>query len=129
LAFCISEEALATGRVRLVPRAGGGPDRFIEIEGPPDLVVEVVSDRSVERDTQALYRDYFRAGVPEYWLVDARSEALFFRIHARGVEGFEPAESDEKGYQRSEVLGRWYSLKRRRNRSGRVTYRLDSRNE
>lgn len=59
----VSEAAIAAGRVRLVPAAGGRPDRFVELEGGPDLVVEIVSDASVRKDTQLLPRVYHEAGV------------------------------------------------------------------
>lgn len=120
----ISEQSLDSGRVRLVPHSAGQPDRYVEIEGPPDLVVEVVSNRSVTKDTRDLFSRYFAAGVGEYWLVDARREELFFRIHHRGNEGFEPADADADGYQPSEVLSRWYRLDRSRNAKGRITFHL-----
>jgi hypothetical protein len=39
-------ESLDAGRVREVPAASRKEGRFIELEGAPDLVVEVVSDSS-----------------------------------------------------------------------------------
>jgi len=81
----ISEASLDSGRIRLVPKAGGAPDRYIELEGPPDLVVEIVSDSSVGKDTRRLPNAYYQAGVPEFWLIDARVGELFFRIHQRGL--------------------------------------------
>ncbi len=120
----VSEESLESGRSRLVPQASGKPDRYIEIEGAADLIVEVVSDRSVVKDTQYLPPRYFRAGVREFWLVDARGEELVFRIHQGGPTAFETVVADAEGYQLSSVLGRRYRLKRRRNRRGRVTFQL-----
>lgn len=40
------------------------------VHGPPDLVVEVVSPSSRDRDTGQKVEVYARAGVPEYWVVD-----------------------------------------------------------
>lgn len=120
----VSEESLDRGAARLVPRAGGLPDRYIEIEGSPDLVVEIVSDTSVAKDTRDLPIRYYRAGVREYWLVDAREDELLFRIHYRGATAFEPVGIDPEGYQVSAVLSRRYLLHRRRNRKGRLTFRL-----
>ncbi len=90
----ISEEALASGRVRLVPKASGEADRYVEVEGPPDVVVEIVSDSSVTKDTKRLPAAYFQAGVHGYWLVDARGESLRFQIHRRGSSGFEPVAAE-----------------------------------
>jgi len=40
------------------------------IEGPPDLVAEIVSPDSVARDWQQKYIEYAKAGVKEYWVID-----------------------------------------------------------
>lgn len=40
------------------------------IDGPPDLIVEVVSPDSVARDWQRKYLEYAKAGVKEYWVID-----------------------------------------------------------
>ena len=54
----------------------------MELEGP-DLVVEIVSDSSVTKDTQRLPLSYWQAGVTEYWLVDVGGERLSFQIYSR----------------------------------------------
>src|SRR5262245_35382156 len=41
-----------------------------EIIGTPDMVLEVVSTNSVNKDTVVLRRLYAEAGIPEYWLVN-----------------------------------------------------------
>lgn len=120
----VSEESLRMGRARLVPQAGGGADRYVEIEGAADLVVEIVSDRSVAKDTGRLPPRYFAAGVREFWLVDARGEEVVFRIHRRGAERFEAVAADGEGFQPSGVLDRRYRLDRRRNRHGRLAFQL-----
>jgi Uma2 family endonuclease len=49
------------------------------IEGPADLVVEVVSPDSETRDRHDKFLEYQDAGVLEYWLIDEpRSEAHFY---------------------------------------------------
>ena len=80
----LSDDALDHGRVRLMQSRTGEPDSYVELEGAPDLVVEIVGDRSVVKDTQRLPLSYWRAGITEYWLVDARGESIFFQVHARG---------------------------------------------
>ena len=37
---------------------------------PPDLVVEVISPDDPRRDRVVKWREYARAGIPEYWLID-----------------------------------------------------------
>jgi Uma2 family endonuclease len=114
----ISHEALATGRVRRIAKAGGEPGRYIELEGAADLVVEVVSDSSVTKDTRRLPGAYFTSGVREFWLADARREPLVFRIHARGDAAFEAVEPDAEAFQRSAVFGCRFRLEGRRDAQG-----------
>jgi Uma2 family endonuclease len=50
------------------------------VDGPADLVVEIISPDSVERDRIAKYREYEQGGVREYWLIDPlRDEAEFYQ--------------------------------------------------
>lgn len=121
----VSEQSLEHGRARLVPKVGVESDRYIEIEGAPDLTVEIVSDSTVRKDTVRLPRAYWRAGVREFWLVDARRERLIFRIHRRGKSGWLVAKTDAEGLQASRVLGRRFRLTRRRRPRGRWIYDLD----
>ncbi len=59
----LSDETIDSGRVRLVPSASGEPDSFVELEGAPDLVVEIVSDNSVAKDTKQLPISYCAPGL------------------------------------------------------------------
>src|SRR5947209_17728 len=69
----VSNDSLRSGRVRDVPgRRDGG---YVELLGAPDLVIEVVSPSSVRKDTVRLRQAYWEAGIPEYWLIDARAES------------------------------------------------------
>jgi len=123
----LSAETIDSGRVRLVPSAGGEPDSYVELEGAPDLVVEIVSDSSVAKDTKRLPISYWRAGIAEYWLVDVRGERLLFRIHARGANGYESAPADADGFQQSAVFDRRFRLERGRDARGRWVFDLQSR--
>ena len=46
------------------------------IEGAPDLVVEILSPGSSERDRQTKSRLYAQAGVPEYWIVSPEARLI-----------------------------------------------------
>ncbi len=73
----VATESVRSGRVRIVEGRASG---HVELEGSPDMVLEVVSDSSVTKDTVTLREDYAAAGVREYWLIDARSEPARFDI-------------------------------------------------
>lgn len=114
----LSHEAIRSGRVRLIPKSGGKLGRYVEIEGAPDLIVEIVSDGSVTKDTRRLPAAYFRAGVREFWLADACGERPVFSIHCPGQNGFEPVPPDADGFQSSAVLDCRYRLDATRNADG-----------
>jgi len=46
------------------------------IEGPPTLVVEILSPSSAQIDRGAKFQLYARHGVPYYWIVDPDSRAV-----------------------------------------------------
>ncbi len=45
-------------------------------EGAPDMVVEIVSQDSTERDWREKFLEYEKAGVREYWIIDPLSKCL-----------------------------------------------------
>jgi Uma2 family endonuclease len=77
------------------------------LDGPADVVVEVVSPESALRDRGAKLGEYEMAGVREYWLIDPeRREARFFRLGERGW--YESVPPDAEGVYRSQVVpGFW----------------------
>lgn len=84
-------------------------DRLQEsfLDGPADLVVEVVSPESISRDRGDKFMEYEAAGVPEYWLVDPlRDELTVYRLNEDGR--YRTAFQDETGRAESEVIdGFW----------------------
>jgi Uma2 family endonuclease len=118
----ISWAASESGRVTLTRRKQRR-EEFIEIVGTPDLVLEVVSDSSTRKDLVRLKAAYERAGVPEYWLADARAERIAFQILTR-QDGVYRASADADRPQRSGVLGARFELRWARNRVGRFTCTL-----
>ena len=72
-------------------------DRYREtfIDGPADLVVEVMSEESQVRDRGEKYYEYEAAGIPEYWLIDpVREAADFYRLDDKGHYQRIPANAD-----------------------------------
>lgn len=118
-------ESLESGRVRLLP-SRRNPAVSYGLEGA-DVIVEVVSDGSLEKDTQRLPGLYAKAGVPELWLVDARGPELDFQVHALREERYVPIQADAEGWVHSPRLGESVRLKRQRNQADHWSYTLESR--
>lgn len=118
-------ETFRSGRVRLVPKPDQ-EDRYREVEGTPDWVLEVISDSSVDKDTIKLREAYHRAGIREYWLVDARGDDIDFQILYHGENGYEAAPL-QKGWQQSRVFGRSFRLERHQDELGLWEYTLRTR--
>lgn len=120
----ISHECLDSHRVRLVPKSGGEPGRYVEVEGAPDLIVEIVSDSSVAKDTERLPAAYALAGVPEFWLADARKEPVVFRIHHLAEGTYRLADTDAEGYAGSNVFDCRFRLDATRDARGHWKFNL-----
>lgn len=112
-------ETIESGRVRFLENRG----TELEIEGTPDWVMEIVSDGSVAKDTKRLRKRYHAAGIPEYWLIDARGDELDFQILIWRKSGYASA-ANKDGWQMSRVFGRAFRLTRQRNRRCAWTYSL-----
>lgn len=119
----MTRESLKSGRVRLVQ---GDKEAYVELEGSPDMVLEVVSASSVEKDTETLRELYWQAGITEYWLVDARADRLNFTILRREAGGYVAARK-QAGWVKSRVFHRGFRLTCRPDDTGNPEYRLSVR--
>lgn len=54
------------------------------VSGAADLVVEIVSPDSFERDRGSKFLEYEKAGVPEYWIIDPDREVAEFYLLVNG---------------------------------------------
>ncbi len=73
------------------------------LDGPADLVIEVISDDSVERDRVTKFAEYQQGGVGEYWILDPETRSQDFYV--LGIDGrFERAHPTPEGIYRSTVL-------------------------
>jgi Uma2 family endonuclease len=88
------------------------------------MVLEIVSDSSVEKDTVRLRRLYFRAGIPEFWLVDVRGESLQFDILRRGKKNYTLTRRLSGGWLPSGVFGRSFLLTWQNDRLGNPQFTL-----
>jgi Uma2 family endonuclease len=119
-AMFISHAARAEGRVTFVEGREGG---HVEIRGTPDMVLEVVSRSSVTKDTKRLFEAYWVAGVPEYWLVDARKSPPRFEVYRRTGDGYVGVRRRD-GWLRSPVFGRQLRFVESKDRFGDPAYSL-----
>ena len=77
------------------------------LDGPADLVIEIISEDSGERDRVTKYLEYERGGVGEYWLLDPEQQTQEFL--ALGADGrFVPVLVSEDGVYRSAVLPQFW---------------------
>jgi Uma2 family endonuclease len=73
------------------------------LDGPADIVVEIVSPESSKRDRGDKFDEYEAAGVAEYWLLDPlRRESKVYTLDADGY--YRPLPVDEQGRLTSRVL-------------------------
>ncbi|MFM9966578.1 MAG: Uma2 family endonuclease [Planctomycetaceae bacterium] len=108
------------GRVREIE---GARDGLVELEGSPDLVLEVVSPSSVVKDYEIQRDSYWRAGIREYWLIDVRGDGLHFEILRHTARGY-VATRLLAGWQKSAVLGKSFRLTRATDKRGQPKFQL-----
>jgi Uma2 family endonuclease len=120
--FC-SIDAVENKRVLLVE---GVEEGYVELEGTADMVLEVVSTYSVRKDTKVLRNLYWKAAVPEYWLVDARKTPLQFDILRWTARGYATTRR-QQGWLGSKVFGRSFRLETEPDRLGHPRYVFRSR--
>jgi Uma2 family endonuclease len=76
------------------------------LDGAADLVVEIVSPDSVDRDRSEKFSEYQTAGVREYWLIDPiRKTAEFFELGAD--RRFYPVPLCDGAFRSGVVPGFW----------------------
>jgi Uma2 family endonuclease len=85
--------------------------------------VSWVSASSVEKDSEILPELYWRAGIPEYWLVDARKARLEFDIFRHEPDRYK-AVRKQAGWIKSRVLGKSFHLARQIDDAGNPEYNL-----
>lgn len=61
------------------------------VEGPPDLVVEILSGATEARDRREKFQLYFLFGVLEYWIIDPEGRTL--EMYRRAPDRYELARS------------------------------------
>ncbi|HEY3787852.1 MAG TPA: Uma2 family endonuclease, partial [Urbifossiella sp.] len=119
-----SRAAIAGKRVRLTGAKRGHRDT--ELVGMPDLIIEVVNNSSVDEDTEWLMSKYWDAGIPEYWVINARSTPLRFAIYRRTAKGYVAVRKQES-WSKSTVLERSFRFVPGEKELGHATYEFEVR--
>ena len=57
------------------------------VDGPPDLVVEILSPGTARHDLGPKRAKYEQAGVPEYWIVDPVNKSVEIQVLEGGKYG------------------------------------------
>ena len=101
-------------------------EHVTEIQGPPDWGHGGGQPESVGKDARDLRIRYRRAGIAEYWLIDAHGADIDFQmlvLRGNRYVAIQPRD----GWYVSPIFGRAFRLERRRNRVGRWLYKLHHR--
>jgi Uma2 family endonuclease len=116
----LSSDTLRSDRIRLIEGKDNG---FVELQGSPDMVLEILSKSSERKDTVLLKTAYWEAGIREYWLVDARKEPLQFDIFRSGPRGY-TATRKQDGWVKSAIFGKAFRLDVSLDETGHPEYTL-----
>jgi Uma2 family endonuclease len=118
-----SWETLKTSRLAQVANADG---QVMLLDGTPDMVMEVVSVSSIQKDTVELMAQYAAAQISEYWLVDVRKSAQRFQILALQNQVFVASDTANE-WQHSAVFQKTFRLVRSTNPLGKPQFTLEYR--
>lgn len=114
----VSREGIRTKRVRV--EAG---EESLEVIGSPDMVLEVVSEHSIQKDTVVLRDLYAAAGIQEYWLINPLGDQVAFDILRLTSRGY-AATRKSAGWVKSNVFGKSFRLEEQPSQDDLPEYRL-----
>lgn len=97
-----------------IPQSGREPDLIFVakerlnriqnsfVDGPADMVIEIISPESIERDRKDKFEEYAAGGVPEFWLIDpGQQQAEFYQLDQNQQYQRIMPDADGKYYSRS----------------------------
>jgi Uma2 family endonuclease len=125
-ALFVSRQTLRSGRLQFTP-AKGRPKSTVEVVGAVDWVLEIVSPSSRRKDYTLLKETYFKAGIPEYWIVDAMvddEEEIRFDVLVAADSGYLPVAPVES-WRPSPTFGCSFKLAREIDVDGLWQYTLE----
>lgn len=121
-ALFVSHESMRSGWCRREPSATR-PGDSMELVGAPDWVLEIVSRSSLRKDKKLLRDAYYRAGVGEYWIIDALGDAIEFQLLTRGEKEYEAAQPQDD-WLKSPTFDQFFQLTREVDAEGLAQYTL-----
>jgi Uma2 family endonuclease len=72
----LSEEDVVQPDILFVSKNRVGIIGKANIQGPPDLIIEILSPETKSRDVEFKRKLYVKAGVREYWILDPSSKTI-----------------------------------------------------
>ncbi len=112
--------AIQTGRLCVID----GADGYTELAGSPDMVLEIVSKHSVRKDTVVMRELYWKADIPEFWLVDARGAEPSFQILRHAEHDYVAVEAVH-GWLPSAIFGRQFRIVKQTNPLGQPQFTVE----
>jgi len=72
----LSQEDIVQPDILFIRKERLGIVGELNIQGPPDLIVEILTPNTREKDLKAKQKVYARFGIQEYWIVDPDGETV-----------------------------------------------------
>ncbi len=113
-------ETIKAGKLIAPPEKHGMHTALV---GTPDWVCEIVSDSSIDKDTNILRTAYHAAGIPEYWILDARQDEIQFVLLKWQPQGYVETPAVD-GWYPSTVFRLEFQITRHRDQVGWWQYDL-----
>lgn len=120
-AMFVSGESWRAGKCQV--QRGGRPGICDELVGSPDWTLEILSPSSKRKDKKLLFEGYYRAGVGEYWLVDALGDDIDLLVYVPGESAYRRIEPTN-GWTASPTFGCSFQLAREKAADGLWEYTL-----
>jgi len=72
------------------------------LDGAADLIIEIISPESINRDRGHKFVEYEQEGIPEYWIIDPlRKQAEFYHLGKDKLYHLSPPNADGVYYSKS----------------------------
>jgi Uma2 family endonuclease len=94
--------------ILFISKANLGKLNSIYLDGPADLVVEIISPESERKDREEKFSEYQQAGIKEYWLIDPYKKQADFYVLEKGT--FNKKEPKKGIYYSRIVEGFWLDV-------------------